>query len=41
MGIALMPYIPYDLVFRRIENPVKTDTKFYSAKVGGKMASVP
>jgi hypothetical protein len=41
MGVALVPHIPYDLVFRRIENAVKCDAQFYGAEVGGKMPSVP
>ena len=40
VGVTLMPHIPYDLVFRRIENAVKADTKFYRTQVGGKMPPV-
>ncbi len=40
MGIALMPHIPDNLVFRSIKNIVKGDGQFNDSEVRRKVTSV-
>ena len=41
MNIGLVPYVPYDFVFRGIENLMESNGDFHHAKIGGQMSPGP
>lgn len=40
VDIALMPYVPYDFIFRHIEYAVKGDSQFDDSEIRGKMPAI-